>query len=71
MPIQDVESWLHDQVTQCLRDIHEVAGGLEPKMQYCRLVPVKQSPAMLQEWIDCSPLSMGGCKTVLEKMPPS
>ena len=32
-----------------------------------RLVPVKQSPAMLHEWIDVhSPLSMGGCKTVLE-----
>ena len=31
-----------------------------------RLVPVKQSAAMLHEWIDCSPLSMGGCKTVLE-----
>ena len=32
---QDLESLIHDQVTQCFRDIHEVAEGLEPKMQYC------------------------------------
>ena len=34
-----------------------------------RLVPLKQSPAMLHEWIESSPLAQGGCRTVMENPP--
>ena len=34
-----------------------------------RLVPLKQSPAMLHEWIETSPLAMGGCKADMENPP--
>ena len=34
-----------------------------------RLVPIEQSPAMRHEWIESSPLSMGGCRTVMENPP--
>ena len=34
-----------------------------------RLVPLKQSPAMLHEWIETSPLAMGACKADMENPP--